>query len=271
MQTLVAVGKDLFYFVFSEQFGLQDQRQKAVTEYTAAVASAARKIPLEEDPLATTSFAGSDKLYIAVPETPLLLFPTYSIDGVKHEFQYAAEVIYHEHKGRFAKVSAGDLTGWVNENALVTQRSVVMPNLKSGDVYTDVHSDTISIRTVIDDEFHTVAMNTELQDVEYVTYRHRLRGVEIPWTAQRPRVAGSWQRLLKGRPGVHVGVMPKTDSIFEIISEDGLGEVAYVDAVYPDQSIKISRVGTIEPGMFTEDTLPLAVWRELQPVFISVA
>jgi len=273
MQTLVAVSKDLLYFVFAEQFGLQNQRAKSVTEYTEVLQSVASNVEsLENSESSTTAvtFTAGEKIFVAIPETPLLLFPTVGVDSVLAELPFGTEVTYCETQGRYIKVATNSQTGWVAADALILDKNFVSPKLTSRTMYDSKHSVTIAIRTHINDEFHTTALDIVLQDIEYVLYRHTIRGILIPWTSERPRIAGTWQRLLKGQPGVHMSITPKTDAIFETIAEDGTGEVAYVDAVYPDQSIKLSRIGAHESGEFSEEVLPLTVWRELRPVFISI-
>ena len=278
MQTIVAVGRELWYFVFSEQFGLNKQRSQVVSEYTAMVSAATERVNTErssavpvEPLLPAPALAIGEVAYITLPQTPLHMFPAISVDGVVAELPYASKVLVTEQAGRFAKVTSGTLSGWVTYEALTQDERTVTPKLHDGVTYYDTHADTIAIRASIKDVFNVILTELPLQDIEYVLYRLTLRNVQVPWTSERPRTAGSWQRILRGQTGVHISISPKTDAVFEIINDDGSGEVAYVDAVYPDQSIQLSRITAGEPGTYKVETMPLVVWRELRPVFITIA
>ena len=46
--------------------------------------------------------------------------------------------------------------------------------------------------------------------------------------------------------------------------------LGYVEAGLPDETLKISAVGAMVPGEYTESIVPAALWREWRPVFINV-
>jgi hypothetical protein len=56
----------------------------------------------------------------------------------------------------------------------------------------------------------------------------------------------------------------------EWYAEDGMGRLAYVEAVLPDETLRISGVGIAVSGEYSELVLKPSVWREWRPVFISV-
>ncbi len=65
-----------------------------------------------------------------------------------------------------------------------------------------------------------------------------------------------------------MNVLPKTHSIMEY-TIDEVGYLAFVEAVFPDRSIKISEVGFPEDGYYREAIMTQEEYRELKPVFIT--
>ena len=109
-----------------------------------------------------------------------------------------------------------------------------------------------------------------LQGVEYVTYRVMQAGRAVPWGESWGRIAGTWQRKLRGVRGVRIDVSPRTGSIMEYIIDD-VGYIAYVERVSPDLKITITGVGLTHEGQYTEQVMDHTIWRELRPVFITVS
>jgi hypothetical protein len=118
--------------------------------------------------------------------------------------------------------------------------------------------------------FYTIQLSMPLQDVEYVSYRIITKGKAIDWPLERPRIPGRWQQILRGIDGVHMSVRPKVDAVMEVIKDDGTGQLGYVEAVYPDESIEVTSFGRSEEGYYTEETLTKEQWREMRPVFIEI-
>jgi surface antigen len=118
-------------------------------------------------------------------------------------------------------------------------------------------------------DFLGAATQLPLSGVEYVTYRLYQAGRKIVWPEHWGRVAGSWQRKLRGVKGVRMDVLPHTGAVMEYIIDD-VGFVAFVEAVSPANRITISGIGLVHEGQYTEERLEHATWRELRPVFISV-
>jgi surface antigen len=65
-------------------------------------------------------------------------------------------------------------------------------------------------------------------------------------------------------------VRPKTGSILEYVLPDGRGHVAFVEAVFPDETINISETDYPEGGGYNERVMTQEEWRELKPVFIQI-
>ena len=292
MQVLWSVIKDLSYFVTVEKFGLTPQKP---TQILLPEHNGASKLPTdpfvhqstavfeesnqETEDLLSPQFQAdvSDRpteipvdttfLYVAIPQTSLRMFPTYSIDDVLLELPYGARLQYHKRQGKWVSVEYQSQTGWVPMDAISVQEEKVFPALYAGEAYDATNSETIKLRTCIDDEFSAVAAEAPLQDIEYVWYRLQTDGRKVDWPMVRPRIAGTWQRHLKGLSGIHIGVHPKTDTVLEYIDEDEVGHIAYVDAVYPDHSIALSMIETDSAGLFHKGTYAESVWKEWRPVF----
>ena len=122
---------------------------------------------------------------------------------------------------------------------------------------------------MIADVFSGGEAGLPLHSEEYIYYKLFSRGIVLPDVEDRPRVAGSWQKLFKGVSGTHISVRPKTGSIMEYVTEEDEGHVAYVEAVFPDESISLSEVGIPTNGYYNERMLSKEVWQELKPVFLQ--
>jgi surface antigen len=71
-------------------------------------------------------------------------------------------------------------------------------------------------------------------------------------------------------PGVSIGVVPKVGSVIEYTFPDEIGHLAYVEAVFPDESIVLSEANYPDRGIYNERTLGKEEWTALNPVFIQV-
>ena len=279
MQALQAVTVELAHFVFIECFGCRTTAVRP-SEFTInnklpliprepvkGLESRVRQ-PVRGSTVVTEAISG-EKLFTAVIGCPIFTSPVETFDGVITKLPYGAVLTYHRSQNRWSEVSYGDVRGWVLRDS-VTDSSVT-PQFFSDEYYGPEAKEVKIVRTIIADDFNGAALDLPLQDVEYVTYRLQKKARTLPWGIERPRTAGSWQRLLRGKSGVHIGVTPKTDSIMEVVHEDDTGHVAYVEAVFPDQSILISEVGQPEPGVFSAHTMTKEEWRELRPIFIEMS
>ena len=208
-------------------------------------------------------------IYIGVPDTLMYADPIMVFDGVMETLSYGELVTLIENKGRWSRIRRKESEGWVLRDTLEEMKTSIHPSFTHGKKYDAEDPETVMLRTILGDMFFAMPLELPLQDIEYVSYILKKKGRDILWPLLRPRTSGTWHVLLKGVEGIHIGVTPKTDSILEII-EDDIGHVAYVDAVFPDESIKISEIGYPEEGMYSERTLPREEWREHRPVFIEV-
>jgi hypothetical protein len=147
----------------------------------------------------------------------------------------------------------------------------VFPELVSGTVYAEDSLETKKLRQYIEDEFFATELFLPLQPVELVMYRLKRHGLKIDWPAIRPRLAGTWQNILKGQSGIKIGLVPKTGAIIEYRNDDGTGFVGYTKAVKVDESIIIEGVGRKVVGEYREELIEKSEWQNWRPVWISVS
>jgi hypothetical protein len=91
----------------------------------------------------------------------------------------------------------------------------------------------------------------------------------IPWPAVRPRTPGTWRTLLRDVPSVTITTDPSARAVIEW-QGDVRGHVAYVEAVFPDNTIQISEANYPDRGIYNERTMVESEWRAYNPVFLSV-
>lgn len=182
---------------------------------------------------------------------------------------YGSEIIVSVVEGKSAYVTHGSTVGWVMGSDFTYNRDEVFPRLDSGKVYTAESTETKLIRSHLRDECDGGTLYIPLQATEYMLYELQLRNITPQWPLTRPRLPGSWQGQLKGRPRTHIGVVPKTGTVMEYYTDAKVGMLGFVEAVHPDETIVIKSVGKEREGQYLVETLTEEVWRELRPVFIS--
>jgi hypothetical protein len=209
-------------------------------------------------------------MYAVVETVFCLLTPHWDFDNVLAKFPYGTAVTVTGYQGDYAKVFWSHHEGWIKKDDLTPHKAEVWPHFTPGKVYLSDDKMVKKLRLLINNTFYTAELGLPLQAGEWVVYRLREQNRIIPWPVSHGRTPGDWQSLLKGVPGIHIGITPKTDSVMEWRGEDGIGRVAYVEKVAPDLTLTISVVGYEEPGYFEERILPELIWREFRPVFIEV-
>jgi hypothetical protein len=184
---------------------------------------------------------------------------------------YGAAVSLISYHGRFAYVQVGALSGFVQKDDLTEDETHIHPACTDGAVYGSDNDVTRCIRRYIADEFSVAYLNEPLQAIEYVWYMWRRSGTALLWPTTRPRLAGTWHEHLRGVRGVSIGVLPKTGAAMEWHTDQGVGMIAYVTTVSPDERVTAVLVGEGVPGQYSVRTYSKSMWRELRPVFITVA
>lgn len=280
MQTLLAVIDDLFQFAFSSVFGHSNTFIRSTTEGSIDMDAmqmrllpASAPVALKNHPALVTDYSVQSSNtgglhFIGIPNTALHTDPVMAFDVVTNVIAYGEEVHLLKLGGRWAYVRYKDTQGWVLKDALREQAKDIYPQFEEGSSYGADDEVTKKLRLCIDDSFCGERAGLLLTDAEYVTYKLKQKQLALPWGNIRPRTPGAWQKLLRGKQGVHMSIQAQTGSVMEYVVDD-VGYVLYVEAVFPDESIKVSSVGVLEEGTFTVQTLSKEEYRELHPIFIS--
>jgi hypothetical protein len=197
--------------------------------------------------------------------------PTKEFDTVTHELPYGTMTMVLEEKGRFARVSVDGMEGWALRDDLLDRAAFVYPEFIVGGENNADDPNTLRLRAVIGDVFHGGEAEFPLQAGEYVYYKLVRKGLKIEWPQVYPRTPGRWHVILKRVPSASIGVIPKVGSIMEYTQANEIGHLAYVEAVFPDESVVLSEANYPDRGMYNERTLTKEEWTAQNPVFIQVA
>ena len=200
----------------------------------------------------------------------LLVLPQSAFDGCFEIVPYGTAVTVVGYSGRYASILRAGHTGWILKDSITPDKSAVWPQFIVNHEYRATDTETIKVRSLLHDSFGVGILSLPLQATEYVTVRLMNDHRSISWPKIRPRLPGSWQQILRGVPGVHNSISPKTDTIMEWTAESGEGRLAYVESVTPDNAISLTLIGLTMAGQYTTLQLPESAWRELRPVFIEV-
>lgn len=228
-------------------------------------------VDVETDiPVATFTSVPPNQFYI-IKNSWLLREPYLQFDGALGHLDFGEAVTVKEYWGDYGLVLSAFGSGWVRKDALTSDRSLVWPQLQNNHLYEANTPAVQSIRAVLADDFHTQDLYLPLLSPEYVAFKLKADGVNIPWPqGHKERSAGNWQAILKGVASVRIGLSPKSGSVMEWYQEDGEAALAYVEAVLSDESIVISTVGLDYLGQYTSLNLPKTTWLEWSPVFIEI-
>ena len=215
-------------------------------------------------------YVKNTRMYVGNTAVPMYRNPTIAFDTCIRTIPYGEMVMMLELRGRFYKIVWNEIEGWVLRDDLVESSVQVYPEFVIGEEQSVDHPNTARVRTVLGDIFGLQRSNFPLQAGEYILYQLWKKGIYITWNEVRPRVPGLWHKILKGTRGVHVGVVPKVGSIMEYMLHDDMGHLAYVEAVFPDDTITISECNFPDSGIYNERELLKEEWKAVKPVFITV-
>jgi hypothetical protein len=276
MQTFRAVAIELFQFVFQEWFGFRQTSQTNLLleapayTWTPVVPDLPRPTinQTAKDPTLTSHLPVGEQATVIVPEAQLLASPAYTLDGVLAHIKYGQKIEIIDSSNRWFAARLDNLNGWILRDNVTFETTE--PKFVLGQFYGPETMESKTVRSTLADDFNGELAQLPLTPEEYVAYKFKKQGRPLTWGTERPRLAGRWQILLRGRSGVHIGIIPKTSSAIEIIDEHRNGHLAYVESVFPDQSILISEIGFPEIGQYNERKLPKEEWIEWRPVFIEI-
>ena len=278
MAVFLAVIDDLFQFARTSLFGVFIEKETFPPK--DAIAGTLQQISLGSS---SSKIHETKKTVGARKEQPLLLQgalyfiqsqcaslyidPVVAFDSVIAELSYGEQVHVLKFGGRWAQVSINGMEGWVLKDVLCEKATDVFPVFFGSHVYGFDDVQTHKVRMCIKDMYGGESSQTPLCDVEYVTYKLFKKGRKINWPNSRPRTAGTWQKKLRGKQGIYIGITAKTDSVMEYVVDDQ-GHLCFVEAVFPDESIKLSGIDL--ESTYTEKMLSKDEWKELRTVFIEI-
>ncbi len=225
------------------------------------------KTPIQNS---VVGYVKNTPMYVGNTAVPMYRNPTIAFDACIRTIPYGEMVMMLEPRGRFYKIIWNEIEGWVLRDDLVENSVQVYPKFVIGEEQSVDHPNTARVRTVLGDIFGLQRSNFPLQAGEYILYKLWEKGIHITWNEVRPRVPGLWHKILKGSRGIHVGVVPKVGSIMEYMLHDDMGHLAYVEVVFPDDTIIISESNFPDSGIYNERELLKEEWKAVKPVFITV-
>ena len=280
MQILIAVIEDLFQFAkhaLSGAVPYAKPSQVTIESYQETLKKIQKTAPSVSMPRTDAapkavhiqkSLQVGEQYFIGTVDSSMYQDPVLAFDNAVTKLKYGQNVRLISLQGRWAQVRLAGMVGWVFKDSLVMKSSDVYPYFTRDIQYDSKNPQTIKLRACIDDAFGGAASGYVLSAAEYVQYRLTQKNRIIDWGDIRMRIPGTWQRKLAGRTGIHIGIAPKTESVMEYVYDD-MGHLAFVEAVFPDESIKISEIGKYDDASYTELTLSCEEWKELSPVFIE--
>jgi len=201
-------------------------------------------------------------------------------NNVIEALAYGKEVIVRERNNKWFNVEYDGKMGWVSgfylsEESPILQKEIkiiesdldsILPKLELRKSYLANSLNTIKIRKIIEDEFGGGVNKWPLQCTEYVQYKiQQTLGVTIQWPGDRPRHGGQWANIFKKNGLYRVLDKPKAGCAMSFTAGFGsankYGHIAFVEAVYEDESIDISEANWPPPGKYYERRLSKAEWQ----------
>ena len=277
MNVLLAVIDDLWQFAYQTVFGFKSVNLVKTSENNQPALPLTPKINspknndlvLIRERVEEYQFRAGEQYYVGELETYLYSDPVIAFDTALTKVSYGQMVYVKKLGGRWAHVTVSGQSGWLLKDVLREKREDIHPHFKNETYYAADNKETIKLRACIGDEFGCARANIPLTPAEFVFYKLLENKRLITWQVEGPRLPGTWQRRLKGQKGIHMSISPVTGSVMEYIIDD-IGYLAYVEAVFPDKSIKVLQVGVPEEGQYSERIIDKENYIELRPVFIEV-
>lgn len=207
-------------------------------------------------------------MYVSSMYTTLRSEPSLLRDTNLGTLGYGTMVMVLEAKNGWAKVLRGEDGGWVETSDLADRAAYILPQFVKGEANGEDDPNTLRLRAILNDEFSCGAAGLPLQAHEYVLYKLQRKGIEVAWPKIRPRTPGRWADILSHAPGVTLNVEPKGGAVMEFFTEDSIGRLVFVEAVFPDGALQTSEVNWPDEGIYNERVMKKEEWEALNPVFI---
>jgi hypothetical protein len=205
--------------------------------------------------------------YVASSGAPLRTSPHHGVDNIILRMPFGAMIVAVETEGLWVRIFYAGTEGYAELADLVDRAAYVHPSFTIGEVNEAHDPTTERVRAMIEDAFSFGEGELPLQAEEYVLYKLRRNGVVPTWPLVRPRAPGSWANIVQQSPGVTIESTPSPRAVLEYTVE-GRGHLAFVEAVFPDQTIQISESNWPERGIYNERVLVVEEWQKLNPAFI---
>lgn len=245
--------------------------EEVVTEAVPTFRTVQEVLSSGKEEKISESLMGSHTIvYVANISAPLYKNPTMEFDTRIGTIPYGEMAMMLEPRGRFLKVAWNTLEGWVLREDVVDRAAHIYPEFVVGEENSVDHPNTAHVRAILGDVFGIGHSEFALQAGEYVLYKLWRKNIRIEWPSVRPRVPGLWHKILRGIPHIQMSVTPKVGSVMEYMLTNDMGHVAYVEAVFPDNTIALSEANYPDSGIYSERQLTKEEWKELRPVFIQL-
>lgn len=95
------------------------------------------------------------------------------------------------------------------------------------------------------------------------------KNIKVKWPKIRPRTPGRWADILVHGGNAALSVQPKSGSVMEFFTDDSIGRLVFVEAVFPDGAIQTSEGNWPDEGVYNERVMKKEEWEALSPVFIT--
>ena len=288
MQVLLAVVEDLYTFAVSMLFSWRESTKRLDR---GLYLSESRVISPLRDTLELDAYHGTVStaqtvapderahntlpqkhtvVYCARPQVLLRASRDGAIDTAIATVLYGDMIMVLEADDMYTYVAVGSKRGYMPTEALAQKAADVYPNFIIGAANGPHTTNTVRLRLLIRDEFGASLTQLSLQAHEYVYYKLLRRGTRIRWSDVRPRTPGAWASILGALTGVVMSDTPTVGSVMEYIETGGKAHLAYIEKVFPDQTIKISEADMPDRGIYNERTLTESTWHSLHPAFIVI-
>jgi surface antigen len=207
--------------------------------------------------------------------------PEIKDNNVIDVLKYNKEVLVGEKSDKWFNIKYDGKTGWVSgfylseesperkEEIKVVDDNMnsLLPNFKPREVNLTGSENTLKVRKIIRDEFGGGVNKYPLQCTEYVQYKiQQILGVTIQWPSDRPRHGGKWANIFEKNGLYKILDKPKAGCAMSFTAGLGTaneyGHIAFVEAVYDDESIDISEANWPPPGKYYERKLSKTEWQD---------
>ncbi len=272
MKILIAVFKDLWNFSFGRLFNkAEKQDDDPYVTLPTSITELNHHFPSKIEASNIQNILVGEVGYIVAEKARLWQKPFLAFDGVIKIIDYGSKVNVMDYEGHFAKVDIDNQIGYLLKDEITCRPRDIFPVFIKEFVYLADNVETVRLRKFINNNFSASDLYLPMQAEEFMAYQLLISNRNLPWGSERPRLAGNWHNLLKGKLGIKIGIEAKAGAIMEYSTADGGGFLCLVKTVRSDEQIIIQSIGRKVEGEYLEETLTKSEWQKLSPVFIQVS